>query len=187
MLAYGGLLLASFGAVYGYLALQDAGSASGEKVASSTTQQAAPAGIHQGADATAAQGQVSPITREVDAEALVDTDRVTSSVHEAVQQATSAPTATERDVALTRLGGMGRYADDRAMSEILQALAAAATGDTEARNRLRAIESVGRLARQLPDRSMATAILQRAALDPSAPVATRARQVLASLEVGPEG
>lgn len=95
----------------------------------------------------------------------------------AAQASRDAMSSADVSIRASAINSLG----DTATPEALLALELAATRDDNARNRVRAIVALSRLAAQLEDRSPVIAILERAAADENMAVSSRAASVLREL------
>lgn len=181
MFLYAALLLAAFGATYFAATLRSGRTAAG--MADATDPAAArnaarDAAARTASAAGAAEASIPPSTVEGTASA-VHIQKVATEVGNA---AMSAPDQAERAAALLRLGGMARWTDTAQTAEALRVLEVAAASDPAAQNRIRAVESIARIAHQATDSTEATLVLQRFAAHADPAVATRARMALRTLD-----
>lgn len=178
---YAALLLAAFGATYLGVSLRADRSLS--SMAGTTDRAPAPNATRVAATRTEspvgdAAADSIPASAVEGAASAANIRKVAAEVGNA---AMSAPGQSERAAALMRLGGMARWTDAAQTAEALRVLEVAVVSDPAAQNRVRAVESIARIAHQTSDKSEAVLVLQRFAAHTDPAVATRARMALRTL------
>lgn len=188
LVVYAALLTCSFGATYGYLALQRGGLPRWVPRSVPAANVAGTAGVRPVAGNSSAVVPADGLTRPpaptdatVDYTAL-ERRQAGDAIADASQALMSSASAEERSAALTRLGAMAGRLENSPQPELLQALGAAATDAPEWQLRNRAVIAIASAAQRMADKSQAMALLERAALDPHKAVATRARVALRTLQ-----
>lgn len=184
---YGVLLAGSFGATYGYLAMQR-----GDLAVWKPQVPALAAGMAATRPGSGRVDSNDPVAGAVPDQAPASdlpVDHVaeerrhaTDDILAASKVVNSAASTAERSAALNQLSAMSSRLENSAQPELLQALGSAATDAPEWQLRNRAVIALAGAAQRMTDKSQAIALLERAALDPHRSVAARARTALRNLQ-----